>query len=110
MIEVKRKDRLLLVVRQADTQVHAYLNAREIYSKYGYQVPPFEDRIELIPQLTPGLNTLLVLGVRWEKNYRFDVEVLLNGDQIAHHQSLAPNRGRNQGIVWDFGLEFMLPG
>jgi hypothetical protein len=41
-------------------------------------------------------------------NYFYDVEVQLNGRQIAQYQSTGPRSGADNGIVWDFSLELNL--
>ena len=95
-------------MRQADTQVKAYLNGDEIYSHYGGgdKKKTFDDRVDI--KLQSGYNVLLVLGVRWMANYLYDVEVQLNGRQITKYESTGARTGTDNGIVWDFSLELNL--
>ena len=104
-IDIKGRDNLELVVRQADTQVVAYLNGDEVYDKYGAGEGAFEERTNLMPLLQKGYNVLLVLGLRYTENYKYDVEVLLNGRALKNVDSTTPRSPTGNGIVWDFSVE-----
>jgi hypothetical protein len=94
---------VLLNVYNADNELAAYVNGLKVYSRKTEMDPDLDDRVDLIPFLKPGSNTLTLVGINWGGPAAFDCALTVGGQTVRHAES-HPNPGN--GIVWERTIVF----